>query len=315
MGTDPTSDFSDLAIPFGMRVDGTLVGAAEVGLTNGLGCQCVCPKCNARLVARNQGEHNRPHFAHEASVVVPTEVEINEREPCVGAKETSIHLMAKQIIAGNFSVRLPEVTATLPPLKPRVLHTSAVDLWHKLDNVRLEVWYEGFRPDIVAAYAGQVADGRSRPFAVKGNDVAIEIVVTHASNAEKIEKLRQKELAAIEIDISRERYTATAASLRELINKAPRIWLYHPMIEHALSGMRDEFAVMAAEARLHGASGLSAAQVEALLPNDPAERLRIQLDGLRKYDAAAWRRYNFNDSQERAVMEETLRQRWPRLKH
>jgi len=51
------------------------------------------------------------------------------------------------------------------------------------------------------------------------------------------------------------------------------------------------------------------------LPDDPdEERLRIQLEGLRKYDAAAWRRYNFNDERERTVMEEILRQPWPRLK-
>lgn len=312
MNATSIDGFSDLAIPFGLRADGLMVGAAEPSLANGLACNCICPKCKTRLIARNKGEHNRAHFAHEASPSVPGELIVDEVVPCSGAGETSIHRMAKQIIAGRFSTLLPAVTAEMPPLQPRVLHRSLTDLWHKLTNVRLEVWCEGFRPDIIGVYDGQMSDGLSRPFAVKGEGVAIEIVVTHPSGPEKVVKLQEYGLAAFEIDISRERYTATESSLGDILNEAPRKWLFHPMIDNALAKMQEDVAVMAIQVQQHGASQLTAAQMTELFPDDPEERLRIQVAGLRKYDSAAWRRYNFSDERERLVVEQLLRLPWPR---
>jgi hypothetical protein len=50
------------------------------------------------------------------------------------------------------------------------------------------------------------------------------------------------------------------------------------------------------------------------VPDDPDEYLRFQLAGLRKFDPAAMRRYNYRDLREREVMEEALRRPWPRTK-
>ena len=40
----------------------------------------------------------------------------------------------------------------------------------------------------------------------------------------------------------------------------------------------------------------------------PEGSLRAQLMGLRRYDPEAWKRYDFNDLRQRAVVEELLRQ-------
>ncbi len=50
------------------------------------------------------------------------------------------------------------------------------------------------------------------------------------------------------------------------------------------------------------------------LQTDPDENHRKQIAGLKRYDPVAWRRYNFADERERAVVEELLRQPWPRVK-
>src|SRR3954468_24894165 len=89
--------FSDLLLPFGERIaNGRMVSPDEVD--NGLACGCVCPKCRRRLIAKHS-DIVRYHFAHESDSV------------CVGAFETSAHLLAKQIIADEGQVFTPEVVA------------------------------------------------------------------------------------------------------------------------------------------------------------------------------------------------------------
>jgi len=89
---------TDLLLPFGERIgDGQMMRPEEVA--NGLACGCVCVKCRRRLVAK-QGTIIAAHFAHEAEV------------GCIGAFESSMHAMAKQIIAEALMVRPPMVGLT-----------------------------------------------------------------------------------------------------------------------------------------------------------------------------------------------------------
>ena len=67
-----------------------MVHIDDVDVHNGLNCRCICTKCKKPLVAR-QGGKNAHSFAHQS-----------EDGMCVGAGESSIHYLAKQIISEEF---------------------------------------------------------------------------------------------------------------------------------------------------------------------------------------------------------------------
>src|SRR3954471_18828483 len=92
---------SDLKIPYGWHVlDEKMVSPTEV--ESGLSCGCVCAECGGRLIARHSERGLvQSNFAHES-----------ETRNCNGGVETSIHLMAKDIIRFAKHVRLPPVTLT-----------------------------------------------------------------------------------------------------------------------------------------------------------------------------------------------------------
>jgi hypothetical protein len=190
----------DLELPFGLADDGRLVPVTDVA--RGLACDCRCPHCQRRLVAK-QGDIVRWHFAHEADV------------GCLGAFETMTHRLAKQIIADAGRIKLPDLVANYRGCGYRVMERADEVL---LRDVRIEAWQQGFRPDIVAT---RVDDG---------TDLAIEVYVSHACDAEKIARIREREMPAIEIDLSGYRGGLPDGDLffESVLRQAHRIWLFHP---------------------------------------------------------------------------------------
>lgn len=65
---------------------GKLVSVIKV--LNGLACNCICPECQAPLVAKNKLTNKKaPHFAHASG------------NACIGGGlESAIHLFAKDIL-------------------------------------------------------------------------------------------------------------------------------------------------------------------------------------------------------------------------
>jgi len=53
----------------------------------GRACGCKCPRCEGFLEARNGGKVRAHHFAHE------------DGADCVGAVESAIHCLAKEVLA------------------------------------------------------------------------------------------------------------------------------------------------------------------------------------------------------------------------
>ena len=72
----------------------TLVHVDDV--PKGLKCGCFCPRCGAKLYAKNGGTIREHHFAHEHSA------------ECEGAYESSMHRLAKEILQENQCIMLPE---------------------------------------------------------------------------------------------------------------------------------------------------------------------------------------------------------------
>ena len=59
-------------------------------VVNGLACDCFCPSCKERLVAKNRGTKRIHHFAHASGV------------GCDEAYETMLHQLAKYRVQETF---------------------------------------------------------------------------------------------------------------------------------------------------------------------------------------------------------------------
>jgi len=176
---------SDVLLPFGKRADnGRMVSVDDVA--RGLSCECLCPACGKRLVAA-KGDVIRHHFRHYVEDAV-----------CVGARETALHLFAKQIICESLTLALPD---DLGPMR----------------SAEAEVWLDGIQPDVLARYDTE--------------EVAIEIYVTHRVPGDKLWKIHHRGLTTVEIDLSYHRETElTEGQLRDaVLRTAPRQWLYAPL--------------------------------------------------------------------------------------
>jgi hypothetical protein len=128
---------SDKQIPFGLR-DGQLCHIDEV--ERGLRCGCVCPGCEAPLVAR-LGAKNAHHFAHASGAA------------CEGAYESALHLAAKAVLQEEMHIVLPPVTAKLANNRAPVEFAPEKD--HTIESIALERKLGSTIPDVTAVISGQ----------------------------------------------------------------------------------------------------------------------------------------------------------------
>lgn len=202
------SKISNNKIPFGLK-NGLLVDVSEV--ESGLSCGCVCPSCKRKLQA-NKGQIVSHYFSHDPSA---------ETKTCESAFETSIHLMAKQIISEDGHLNFPGLTISASGSDANgITHAEEMQLEEKgkryFERVELEKRLEDIRPDIISY--------------IDGIPFLIEVAVTSFSDREKKNKIRSLTLPAVEIDLSGVDYTITKGELRELINSTStkKIWLSNP---------------------------------------------------------------------------------------
>lgn len=199
---------SNNKIPFGLK-NGILVDVSEV--KSGLACGCVCPSCHRKLQA-NKGKIVAHYFSHNPS---------EDTDVCESAFETAIHLMAKQIISEEGYLLFPELSVKETQADANGdIHkeTSLVEKESikRFDMVELEKHLDDIRPDIIA-YQGSIY-------------FLIEIAVTNFSNNEKITRIRNKSMPAIEIDLSNVSYSITKEELKQLIVEKSdnKKWLSNP---------------------------------------------------------------------------------------
>lgn len=181
---------------------------------NGLACNCVCPSCKGRLVAK-QGTEKIAHFAHYDS------------EECKSGYQTMIHLLAKEIIAEEKKIIVPVMRykGTIKDADDFYEDDFAIDKGTvynigyeglqigifgkeeyktiKLDEVVLEQKLGDIIPDII----GIVGDRK----------LLIEIYVTHKVDESKKTKIKDMGLSCIEIDLSHEEKELTKEKLKKSI--------------------------------------------------------------------------------------------------
>lgn len=213
----------------------------------GLSAGAICPICREPLIAR-RGPINTDHFSHRSNSV------------CAGAFESALHVFAKECLARHASLVLPPLVLQHRGLTETVIKAQPV----QFDQVRLE------------EQPGYHASGRIKPdvLAIKaGHQLLIEIFVTHPVDPAKRRKIEQRNIGAIEIDLSGIGRLEDQHELeRAILETAPRSWLHHPRLEarrSALDAKANQIEAKKNEAQIRLGERMLK-EIAAKIPN-PAE--------------------------------------------
>jgi len=153
-------------LTYAINQNGDLVHVDSV--PNGNECGCICPHCKSAVCAKNGGDGERMvhHFAHLSGA------------DCVGAVESALHKMAKDILVEVKCVHLPN---RYDGHNGEILH---------FDHVEVEFYDKDtqLRPDCIGYYGDKV--------------IWIEFKRTHAVDTKKRGKIISAHIDCIEIDLN-----------------------------------------------------------------------------------------------------------------
>lgn len=166
---------------------------------NGINCKCVCLNCGKLLVAKNNGKVMEHHFAHYKA------------KECKFAYETMLHKLAKEIFEEDFNFIILPTREKYFNEVCRYLDESKI--YSEFVKVEIEKNLGNFTPDIL------LKDKNSKL-------LLVEIKVTHEVDDEKREKIINKKLSCLEIDLSNLNRYITKNELKEYIKNNSKIkWI------------------------------------------------------------------------------------------
>lgn len=143
-------------------------------------------------------------------------------------RETLLHLKAKEILEQEKQIRLPRLEVNvrheLPEGKVIERRRCRSEQLIQLADVRLEQHLGEIKPDVLAAVL-PLGDWPAE-------SLSIEITVTNTIDEDRLEKIRQKGIPTLEIDVSRMGGKVTLEEFKNLVvhEIAAKRWLYHPWI-------------------------------------------------------------------------------------
>ena len=107
---------------------------------NGLSCNCVCPCCGEKMIAKNGGKIKDHHFAHSSGT------------DCIGYKETLLHIWSKQIIEEYKTFTIPQYKSVSKQIliKSKKINFDSVEIEQRNDT-------KLFQPDIVGVTKDNIA--------------------------------------------------------------------------------------------------------------------------------------------------------------
>lgn len=204
-----------------LRSSGRMIDIKEAA--RGLACDCVCPSCGGRLVAR-KGSLRAWHFAHAPGQSV-----------CADGPETALHRTAKEIVAEwkTFTLHARTVVETLEDRFGVERHEEEglPAETFVVRDARIEAALAGLRPDLL----------------LWGDDdrqLAVEIRVTHRVDEVKQRRLQRKQIQTVELDLSAlPREALDRAGLSNAIAEAQQRWIYHPDEEQTRRRLRARLRV------------------------------------------------------------------------
>ncbi|GHC08861.1 hypothetical protein GCM10010080_24890 [Thermomonas carbonis] len=220
-----------LKVPFGLKA-GRMWSPKQVAA--GRECGCVCPACEAPLVAKAADSTcRRPHFAHLTMT------------DCRAGYETALHRKAKELLAEHAALLLPawdgEADMPNPPQLQddtgQWMSGTRVEFPSRtagLRNIRLEEAQGDYTPDVIAED--------------EAGELLIEIRVSHAVDPLKRRRIQSEGKRLIEIDLSRLDPDALQDDVRlvQAVLHAPenRVWLACP---EATDAWRESFRALKAQ--------------------------------------------------------------------
>lgn len=186
------------------------------GVANGLQCRCRCYDCGQPVLAK-QGPKVRWHFAHHA----PTN--------CRPTPESELHFFAKTLLAEKLWLWIPPVKANAAGRTKLISDRQR----YEFSQVKVEKADGNVRPDLLL-----VTD--------RGRVLHVEIFVRHRVDPIKLEKLRDRGISSVEIDLSRLDWDDRGAWDEAILETAPREWLHNAIVAEVQQGME---ALAASEAK------------------------------------------------------------------
>lgn len=172
-------------------------------VVKGLKCNCVCPSCGGQLIAK-KGSKKIHHFAHQSL------------QTCEYGYETSLHLLAKDLILNSKKFYLPEVSLIIDGKATTLENGKLINIEH----VKCEVSLDNVKPDLIIE-----SDGLK---------YFIEIYVTHKVDEIKLEKLKTKNIPTLEINLSKINTNISPKDLENIIFSETdnrKYWVFNPIIQ------------------------------------------------------------------------------------
>ena len=176
-------------------------------VANGLRCSCLCYECRQPVLAK-QGLKVRWHFAHHA----PTN--------CRPTPESELHFFAKTLLAEKLWLWIPAVQAKAAGRTEPISDRQQ----YRFSGVKVEKADGNVRPDLLL-----VTD--------RGKVLHIEIYVRHRVDPFKLEKLRERGISSVEIDLSKLDWDDRGAWSDAILETAPREWLHNARAAKVQQGM------------------------------------------------------------------------------
>jgi len=167
---------------FALNNDEIITSIREV--QRGLNCNCTCPSCGASLIAK-QGKVRDWHFAHAA------------KYNCVNGAESSLHLAAKQFVAQESQILIPDENDGLTAL---IIESADLEMSWSTD-------YGKVIPDVTITSEAEI--------------YFIEIVVTSSIDEPKREKINSLNVPTLIIYLD-------PSMMAE--------WSWHGLKEHVIDG-------------------------------------------------------------------------------
>jgi len=173
-------------------------------VANGLACDCLCPKCFEKLVAKNNLSNKKtPHFAHCSGA------------ECAGAYETALHKLAKEVFFEIKKLRTPDFRR-----EKKYFLKEGREI--TFDTVLIE--------KAVLTHTGDeiIADAIGK---YKGRNLIVEFANTHFVDDAKKRKIDILNDACIEIDLSNQILDRDA--IKEfLVSESEDIsWISNPQLD------------------------------------------------------------------------------------
>jgi len=204
---------TDNYLQIGIDINNRLASIYEV--ETGEQCNCTCPKCGAKLIAKNRNKsfdtplkegQKVAHFSHANNV------------DCPEAQESAVHLIAKKVLSENKRLLIPAITKEdLTLTESRLIEFDEVHTEKYIVNGELKI-----QPDSTL---------------VKNNrTLLIEFYKSHAVDEDKYNKIEKLNISCIEIDVNGiepiKDGKINEADVKELLEKElwSKTWIYNSQV-------------------------------------------------------------------------------------